>query len=314
MSTPEAMAEIQDSEVDESILGQVPAGFCRANRIFVMRREDGHLVGAVSGAEGILPLQELAASLNLDYRPVMAPTEAILAAINRFYSRAEETGAQSVVDHLKTQDLRSLATEWEKPKDLMELADEGPIIKLLNSVLLQAVKDRASDIHVEPYEKTLEIRFRVDGVLRRILSPPKVIQESLLSRIKIMAAMDIAEKRLTQDGRIRLLIGGRDIDLRVSVVPTASGERAVLRLLDRRQGIMSFDDIGMNIYDVAKFETIIQQPNGIFLVTGPTGSGKTTTLYAALTRLNTEERNIITIEDPVEYQLQGVGQIQVIIC
>jgi general secretion pathway protein E len=181
----------------------------------------------------------------------------------------------------------------------------------LNALFQQAVKDRASDIHVEPYEKDLEVRMRVDGILHRVLSPPKLIQDALISRIKIMAHLDIAEKRLPQDGRIRLLIGGHDIDLRVSIVPTAYGERAVLRLLDRKQGLIGLYEMGFDRDDETAFEALLLRTDGIILVTGPTGSGKTTTLYAALNRIQTEEKNIITVEDPVEYQLKGIGQIQV---
>ena len=304
--------EIPDDMVDESVLEHVSPEFCRANGILPMREDDGALIGAISAPDGILPLSEIARLMKLKTAdPVYASGGAILAAINRFYSRADTGGAQSIVDGLKSGDLKSLATEWERPRDLMELADEGPIIRLLNSIMLEAVKERASDIHVEPYEKELDIRFRVDGVLRKILSPPKVVQESLISRIKIMASLDIAEKRLAQDGRIRLLIGGRDIDLRVSIVPTSFGERAVLRLLDRRHGIIDFTKVGMGADDISRMDSLLKRPNGIILVTGPTGSGKTTTLYSALMRLNSVERNIITIEDPVEYQLPGIGQIQV---
>src|SRR4030066_1009594 len=178
-------------------------------------------------------------------------------------------------------------------------------------MLMEAVKERASDIHVEPYEKGLDVRFRVDGILRKVLSPPKIIQDALVSRIKIISGLDIAEKRLPQDGRIKLLIGGKDIDIRVSIVPTALGERAVLRLLDRRVGILSLETVGLEGSILSIFKNALSKQNGIILVTGPTGSGKTTTLYASLLKLNTEERNIITVEDPVEYQLKGIGQIQV---
>jgi general secretion pathway protein E len=215
------------------------------------------------------------------------------------------------MDTITGEDLSSVATEFEAPKDLLELTEEAPIIKLLNAVLLQAVKERASDIHFEPYEKELDIRLRIDGVLHKVLSPPKIIQDALISRIKIMSRLDIAEKRLPQDGRIRLLLGGRDIDIRVSVIPTSHGERAVLRLLDRKQGLLGLWEVGFSKDDAKTLEEHLQRPNGIILVTGPTGSGKTTTLYAALNRIHTEEKNIITVEDPIEYQLKGVGQIQV---
>ena len=173
------------------------------------------------------------------------------------------------------------------------------------------MKERASDIHIEPFEKDVDVRFRRDGVLSTVISPPKVVHEALISRVKIMSGLDIAERRLPQDGRIRLLVAGKDIDVRVSVVPTSFGERAVLRLLDRKTGSLRLSDLGLSTTQVAALEKLLNRNNGIILSTGPTGSGKTTTLYAALNRINTEARNIITIEDPVEYQLRGVGQIQV---
>jgi general secretion pathway protein E len=197
-----------------------------------------------------------------------------------------------------------------RPQRPARINRRGPIIRLLNALLLQAAKERASDIHIEPYEKELDVRLRIDGVLHKVLSPPKIIQDALISMIKIMSNLDIAEKRLPQDGRIRLLLGGRDIDIRVSVIPTSHGERAVLRLLDRKR---DFGSLGGRVCkdDERKLEEHLRRPDGIILVTGPTGSGKTTTLYAALNRVHTEEKNIITVEDPIEYQLKGIGQIQV---
>ncbi|MDC4222912.1 MAG: ATPase, T2SS/T4P/T4SS family [Candidatus Manganitrophus sp.] len=185
------------------------------------------------------------------------------------------------------------------------------MIRLVNSVLFQAVQQRASDIHFEPFEKEIAIRYRIDGVLYNILAPPKRLQSSLISRIKIMAGMNIAEKRLPQDGRIGLKIGGREIDIRVSDVPTAHGERLVLRLLDKTSILLNLEDIGLSPSGLATMDQLIQMAHGIILVTGPTGSGKTTTLYAGLSKINSPDKNIITIEDPIEYQLKGIGQIQV---
>jgi general secretion pathway protein E len=238
-----------------------------------------------------------------------ASPELVMDAINRFYGQMGS--AEEVMGHIAGEDLSSVASEFERPRDILELAEEAPIIRLLNAILQQAVKERASDIHIEPYEKEIDVRLRVDGILHSVLSPPRIIQDALISRVKIMASLDIGEKRLPQDGRIRLLIGGKDIDIRVSIVPTTFGERAVLRLLDRRQGLMGLWEVGLSERDVRSMEILLQRTNGILLVTGPTGSGKTTTLYAALNRIHTEERNIMTVEDPVEYQLKGIGQMQV---
>jgi general secretion pathway protein E len=197
--------------------------------------------------------------------------------------------------------------------DLLDLEgdDEAPIIRLVNSLMSQSVKDRASDIHIEPFEREISVRFRVDGVLREIIKPPKRFQSSIISRVKIMAGLNIAEKRLPQDGRIRLKVAGKDIDVRVSTVPTTYGERIVMRLLDRSSVLRDLDTIGFNQRNLSIMNALIKKPHGIILVTGPTGSGKTSTLYACLAKINRPDLNILTIEDPVEYQLKGVGQVQV---
>jgi general secretion pathway protein E len=305
----EMLGNFKDEDVELKLLKEVPLSFAKGNLMLPLRREDGELLGAVSDGRGVLALSELAKRLGLRPKPLSLPAEALLEMINRFYGQIGS--AEEVMDNITGEDLSSVATEFERPRDILELTEEAPIIRLLNALLQQAVKERASDIHVEPYEKDLEVRMRVDGVLRRVLAPPKIIQDALISRLKIMSNLDIAEKRLPQDGRIRLLIGGRDIDIRVSVLPTAFGERAVLRLLDRKQGILGLWEVGLNKRDETLIEEILVRTHGILLVTGPTGSGKTTTLYAALNRIHTEEKNIITVEDPVEYQLKGIGQINV---
>jgi general secretion pathway protein E len=301
--------ELHEDEIDVSLLKEVPLSFAKGNLILPVKRENGDLVGAVADERGLLALRELARSLGLNPKEITLPPDQLLGIINRFYGQLGS--AEEVMGRISGEDLASVATEFEKPRDILELTEEAPIIRLLNALLQQAVKERASDIHVEPYEKELEVRTRVDGVLRRVLSPPKIVQDALISRIKIMAGLDIAEKRLPQDGRIRLLVAGRDIDIRVSIIPTVYGERAVLRLLDRMQGILGLGEMGMDEDDEADFEKLLNLANGIILVTGPTGSGKTTTLYAALHRIYSEEKNIITVEDPVEYQIKGIGQIHV---
>ncbi|MFO0753339.1 MAG: type II secretion system ATPase GspE [Thermodesulfovibrionales bacterium] len=304
-----SIEKIEDEQIDLALLKEVPLSFAKGNMLVPLRKEDGHLVAALADERGLLALVELARRYGLKPLPLKAASGVVLDAVNRLYGQVGS--AEEVMDNITGEDLSSVATEFEKPKDILELTEEAPIIRLLNAILQQAVKERASDIHIEPYEREMEVRLRVDGILHKVLSPPKIIQEALVSRVKIMANLDIAEKRLPQDGRIRLLLGGSDIDIRVSIVPTAFGERVVLRLLDRRQGVIGLWEVGFNAADTRRVEELLRRTHGILLVTGPTGSGKTTTLYAALNRIHTEEKNIMTVEDPVEYQLKGIGQIQV---
>ncbi|MDP2167875.1 MAG: type II secretion system ATPase GspE [Thermodesulfovibrionales bacterium] len=309
MQNEKTINAIKDEDVELSLVKEVPLSFARGNTLMPLRREGGLLLAAVANGKGALALRELAGHFGLNPSPITAPPGAVIDAINRFYGQVGS--AEEVMGNITGEDLSSLATEFEKPRDILELTEEAPIIRLLNAILQQAVKERASDIHLEPYEKELDVRLRVDGMLHRVLSPPKIIQDALISRVKIMANLDIGEKRLPQDGRIRLLIGGRDIDIRVSVIPTSFGERAVLRLLDRKQGIIGLWEVGLNKEDIRHLEELLSRTSGILLVTGPTGSGKTTTLYGMLNRIHTEEKNILTVEDPVEYQIKGIGQIQV---
>ena len=208
-------------------------------------------------------------------------------------------------------DLSSIAQELSEPEDLLETEDDAPIIRLINALLTQAVKQDASDIHIEPFEDRLLIRFRVDGVMREIMQPQRVLTPLIISRIKVMAKLDIAEKRLPQDGRISLRIAGRPVDVRVSTLPSGHGERVVLRLLDKQAGRLDLEHLGMDNKTRDAVDSVINKPHGIILVTGPTGSGKTTTLYAALARLNDASRNIMTVEDPIEYYIDGIGQTQV---
>lgn len=208
-------------------------------------------------------------------------------------------------------DLASLADLVPETEDLMEQEDDAPIIRLINALLTEAIRENASDIHIETFERRLIVRMRVDGVLREVVQPKRELAPLLVSRIKVMAKLDIAEKRVPQDGRIALRVAGREVDVRVSTMPSSYGERVVLRLLDKQAGRLNLTHLGMEARDHALMQKIIHEPHGIILVTGPTGSGKTTTLYAALTELNDHSRNILTVEDPVEYQLEGIGQTQV---
>ena len=221
-------------------------------------------------------------------------------------------GAQAAVDEMDEDfDLARAAEALGEPEDLMESQDDAPIIRLINALLTEAVKTNASDIHVEPFENRLVVRMRVDGVLREVLAPKRMLAPLIVSRIKVMAKLDIAEKRLPQDGRISLRVAGRPVDVRVSTLPSGHGERVVLRLLDKQAGRLHLEQLGMAKQQQAGIDELIRKPHGIILVTGPTGSGKTTTLYAALARLNDHSRNIMTVEDPIEYFIDGIGQTQV---
>ena len=232
-------------------------------------------------------------------------------AIKLAYAGSGNDAAQVIDAYEADYDLARLIQEMPAVEDLLDSADDAPVIRMINALLTQAVREGASDIHIEPFDQISVVRFRIDGRLRDIVRPKKTIHAALISRIKIMSDLDIAEKRLPQDGRITLRIGGRPIDVRVSTLPTGHGERAVLRLLDKEGGRLDCQQLGMSEATLKQFDQLITQPHGIILVTGPTGSGKTTTLYAALSRLNASTTNILTVEDPIEYELAGVGQTQV---
>ena len=231
--------------------------------------------------------------------------------ISAAYAQGESSAATVVSEVESDADLSRMMQELPAVEDLLENNDDAPIIRMLNALLTQAARDGASDIHIEPYERTSSVRFRVDGTLREVVQPNRALHAALISRLKIMADLDIAEKRLPQDGRISLRIGTRAVDVRVSTLPSAHGERAVLRLLDKSESQLSLESVGMQGEVLQRFEHLIAQPHGIILVTGPTGSGKTTTLYAALQRLDAGSNNIMTVEDPIEYELAGIGQTQV---
>jgi general secretion pathway protein E len=244
-------------------------------------------------------------------KTVLAPQEEIFKAINTAYDRSSQTHADQVMQDMDVEDPEAIISEIEETADLLDDTSDAPVIKLVNLMLAQAVRDNASDIHIEPYQDMVKIRKRVDGILYDMYRPPKHVQGKLVSRIKIMAKLDIAEKRLPQDGRIEIRIADRNVDIRVSTLPTSFGERVVMRLLDKSNVLLSLPDLGMSQKDLVIFHKLIRAPYGIILVTGPTGSGKTTTLYSALSILNSPDINIITIEDPVEYQIKGISQVQV---
>ncbi|MDX8406119.1 MAG: ATPase, T2SS/T4P/T4SS family, partial [Mariprofundus sp.] len=242
-----------------------------------------------------------------EVQPVYAPRDDILMALNQAFDMASAS-AEQMLEDLGVDDL---SREIEEVGDLLESEDDAPVIRLVNTLISQALKERASDIHIEPFESRVLVRFRVDGVLHTIVHPPKGVQAALTSRIKVMAGLDIAEKRHPQDGRFRVKIAGREVDVRVSLLPTAFGERVVMRLLDRGSKMLTLTELGMSHTQLQSMQEVVRSPHGIVLVTGPTGSGKSTTLYAALMEVDRANRNVMTIEDPIEYQIDGVGQMQV---
>ncbi len=244
----------------------------------------------------------------VEVQPVLVDKDAILVALNQAFDMAQASAEQMLEDMHESDDL---SREIEEVGDLLESEDDAPVIRLVNTLISQALKERASDIHIEPFESEVVVRFRVDGILHAIVHPPKGVQAAITSRVKVMADLDIAEKRHPQDGRFRVKIGGREVDVRVSILPTAHGERVVMRLLDRGARILTLKELGMDDDQFEMMRRVVTAPHGIVLVTGPTGSGKSTTLYASLMQIDRKNRNVMTIEDPIEYQLAGVAQMQV---
>ena len=289
----------------------VPYGFARTHQVLVTAAAGDAIEVWIGESTPVQALAELSRTLPYRLVTVRKPDAEVDAAITRAYAQ-QEGSAAAVVDEVESDlDLSRLMQDLPRIEDLLETEDDAPIIRMINALLTQASRDGASDIHIEPFEGHSAVRFRVDGTLRDVVRPRRELHAALISRIKILAHLDIAEKRLPQDGRIALRIGGRPIDVRVSTLPTGHGERAVLRLLDKEAGRLDLARLGMSAPTLAAFDRLVHQPHGIVLVTGPTGSGKTTTLYAALGRLDSSTTNILTVEDPIEYDLPGIGQTQV---
>jgi general secretion pathway protein E len=307
------LREIRNDQVDLELVRKVPINFAKQARVLPLARQGEVVPVAVCDPLDTAALDHVRALVGLPIEPRLFTAAALLDAINAAYDRASHEGGQ-LLENLdeSNEDLDTLAHELEEPQDLLDAGDdEAPIIRLVNTLLKRAVKEKASDIHIEPYERDVAVRFRKDGVLHEIIRPPKRYQKAIASRVKIMGQLNIAETRLPQDGRIRIKIAGKDIDIRLSTVPTAHGERIVMRLLDKSATLLNLEDLGFSSEQLKLMESLIAKSHGIVLVTGPTGSGKTTTLYAALSRINTPDLNILTAEDPVEYQLQGIGQTPV---
>jgi type II secretion system protein E len=293
-----------DRDIDPELLAQVPSEFAMRHQVVPLREEDHTLVVAMADPFDLTVLDDLRLLTRRDVRAVVSPRRKIAEAIERSYMAKMFRD----IDDMQREDV---AEEDLEIADLQKMAREALVIKLVNLILHQAIQERASDVHVEPQERELRVRYRVDGVLHDASSPPRHLHPAVISRVKIMCDMDIAERRLPQDGRVRIRLGDRMIDLRVSTIPTLHGESAVIRLLDRSAGLMRLTELGMPDDTFDEFRQLIRRPHGIILATGPTGSGKSTTLHAGLHEVYSPEKKIITIEEPVEYELPGANQINV---
>ena len=306
------MATVADLQrLDLACTQRLPYHFAKRHGVISAREDNGQIEVWARTGVGMQVLAELQRTLRQPIQLHELTNEHFEAALNKAYERGMSHAMQIVGDLDEDLDLNELAHTLPQTADLLESEDDAPIVRLINALLTQAVRDGASDIHIEPFETRSVVRFRLDGVLRDIVEPQKVLHGVIASRIKIMARLDIAEKRLPQDGRITLRLAGRPVDVRVSTLPTGHGERVVMRLLDKQAGRLNLTGLGMAPQTLTTLDRLIHQPHGIILVTGPTGSGKTTTLYAGLGQLDTSRYNIMTVEDPIEYDLDGVGQTQV---
>src|SRR6266849_15116 len=301
-------------DIDPEVLKLVPDSIAKKYEVLPITRQGASLTLAMAEPTSGFPLDDIALMTNLQVTPVVASQAAIRKAIGRNYE--SQTAVNDVLTALSN-DVSSLEiVEDDTPSmvdvfELKESADEAPVVKLVNMVLVDAIRKGVSDLHWEPYEKVFRIRFRIDGVLHEMIAPPKRLEPAILSRLKIMSNLDISERRLPQDGRIKLRYGIREIDFRVSILPTIFGEKAVLRILDKDNLQLDLTKLGFDGWAMDKFTSAIRQPYGMVLITGPTGSGKTTTLYSAIHTINSPEHNIMTAEDPVEYNLKGVNQVQI---
>jgi general secretion pathway protein E len=299
--------DLRLEDIDGDLATRVPIGFAKQHRALAVKREGDAVVVATADPLDLGALDDIRAQLGAEVFPVLVPSQKVLDAINHVYGAKHDKGGELG----ETEDEDEMG-EAEELVDILDVNDEAPIIRWVNSLLFNAVKERASDIHIEPGEKEVSVRYRIDGVLYEKRHAARQFLPSIIARVKIMAGLNIAEKRLPQDGRIRRKIAGKDIDMRVATAPTVKGgERITIRLLDRENVLHDLADIGFGDDHLRAMDELIHRPHGILLVTGPTGSGKTTTLYACLSRINSPDLNILTIEDPVEYQLDGISQVAV---
>ena len=303
--------DLETMEIPQSIVSMIPESVARENLVIPVALAEERLRVAMSNALDLDVIDKLRFMVNREIDPVVAPKEAIQSAINRLYGGSETQSVDSMLMEFTETAIDFTETEGAAQSKAMEAEEKAPVVRLINLIISEAFNMRASDIHIEPFDDRIRVRYRIDGVLVERDSPPKRLLAALTSRIKIMARMDIAEKRRPQDGRIKTRVGGKDFDMRISILPSSHGQSVVMRILDRENIKVGIRNLGFGEDNYRRFQNIIRRPNGIFLVTGPTGSGKTTTLYSALGELNRPDRKIITAEDPVEYVLPGINQVEV---
>jgi len=308
----EYLHEISDRSVPQKFVEKVPATYAQHHHLIgiTSEQDDGELMVVLSRPLDMNALDNVAKMTQMPVKPAVSTRAAITAVIDTAYEQ-RSTVIEEVAEELDSQNLDQLVDEVSASDDLLDVVNRPPVIRLVNDILFRALQMRASDVHVHPYETKVQIRYRVDGILYDVLSLNRNVLPLIISRVKVMAGMDIAERRMPQDGRSTVRLGQREVDLRVSTVPTSFGERCVLRILDKSSGVYGLDELGLWPDDLKKLDSLLNRAHGVIFVTGPTGSGKSTSLYAYLNRINSAEKNVITIEDPIEYQLEGISQIQV---
>ena len=312
-----AFVDLEEKQIDPELVKSIPEHLAKRYNVIPVEQRDNRLTLAMVDPLNVLAIDDIRLITGFDIKPVIATEDAIKKVINSTFETTDLVAVDDAVKDIAETDFGNMDVEDDIEETdidinkLKELVDEAPIVRVVNLIISQAINDKASDIHIEPEVRNVKVRYRVDGVLHDVMSPPKHIQAPMVSRIKIMSNMDIAERRIPQDGKIHLRHDGREFDLRVSTVPCIHGEKVVMRILDRGSVMLGLNKLGFSEANQRMFEDIVEKPYGMILVTGPTGSGKSTTLYSCLNKLNTGLTNIMTIEDPVEYQLPGINQVQV---
>ncbi len=304
-----AVPDLAGRSVVQEFRDRVPQTFAVRHDLIAVQGENGAAEIAIAYPEGLELVGDLARMLNRELSPIFAKRADIVSLISQAYAHHPAELNQALRE-VAQEEVERLAVDIREGEDLLDVAAKAPVVKLVDMILLRAIRMRASDVHIQPYEEKLQVRYRIDGILYDVMTPPKKAQEALISRVKVMGKMDIAERRLPQEGRTTLRLADRQVDVRISSVPTCFGERAVLRLLDKSMSLFELEDLGMPEGELETFQKLIRSSHGVIFVTGPTGCGKTTTLYAALKRINSPEKNIMTIEDPIEYRIPGISQIE----